>query len=566
MRKDKGVEPSVTRRLQELGYPIDQWSAARRDFIPELTEVLACASKQQNGNYGCPDRIYINNNKKLLILVEEKPYPKDHDNPDIQKGAVSGIKWYLSRFKNSNLSAKLKDFWNCWKILGIAISGDIMSEYSHKFSCFVLDTTNECINSLPQITNFMTEEQFLAVFNNLNEEENIAKVGASSKKINNLLRSIDSQKRPVLLSALMICLYKGEKINNDFPEHYKTLLPETLAANIARTALKVLKEEGIPAEKLAVLETELAFLQTDQMLQTTDTLKQILQELETSVIPLFNNGFSTTSNYDIIGRFYEEFLKYAGVANVKKGIVLTPRHITTLFTELIDIKENDKIVDLCCGTGAFLIAAMNKITERIIKSGRSDKNEAIAKVKENQLLGFEINPTMYICAISNMLFRGDGKSSIHNMDSIHNPKVQKELDEFQATIGFINPPYSGKENKDDPTPKEITFLIKLLDNCSRCGVIIAPLSTYFKDETQRNNILKKHTLKAVINMPADLFQPNASTHTAIAVFETHRAFDYENDKVAFFDLRDDGFVLYKNKGRTDVYNRWEGIKKDFLEK
>ncbi len=560
-RADKGIAPSVDDRLQELGYKVSEWSPNRKNFIKELTLVLAKASKKQNGKIGIPDRIYINNDEKILILVEEKPLLKDHDNEDIEKGAISGVKWYLSRFLNKNLEKKLEKFWDNWKILGIAVSGDIQQEYNHKFSCFCIEKQE--IKPLPQVTNFMTKEQFIAIYNNLNEESNIAKIGSSSKKINNLLRSIDSQKRPVLLSALMICLHTG-KCPNDFPNYYKTCSADTLVNNVLPTAIKILKAEGIPEEKLKVLKTELAFLETDTSLNNNDILKQILEELEENVMPLFSNNFSTTSNYDIIGRFYEEFLKYAGVSNVKKGIVLTPRHITTLFTELIEIKDNDKIVDICCGTGAFLIAGMNAIINKISKSERSDKFEAIKKVKEKQLLGFEINPTMYICAVSSMLFRGDGKSSIYNYDSINDERTQEELNKFQATIGFINPPYSGKENATDPTPKEITFLTKLLDNCSRYGIIIAPLSMYFKDDNIRNNILKKHTLKAVINMPADLFQPNASTHTAIAIFETHKAFDYNNDEVLFYDMKDDGFVLTKNKGRTDVYNKWNKIKTNFL--
>jgi type I restriction-modification system DNA methylase subunit len=415
----------------------------------------------------------------------------------------------------------------------------------------------------------MTEEQFLALFNSLDEEKAVAVVSSSSKKINNLLRSVDSQKRPVLLSALMICLHRvrqnAENYTNDFPDHYKTYQPTTIITNVLETVKKVLKVEGIPDEKLQALSTELAFLTTDQTLNSSSILKDILIELETAVIPLFDNQFANNSNYDIIGKFYEEFLTYAGVSNVKKGIVLTPRHITTLFTKLIDLKYNDRIVDICCGTGAFLIAGMSALINKIGNSSRFDKDEAIKKVKEEQLLGFELNPTMYICAISNMLFRGDGKSSIFNYDSINNPKAQEELNRFQATVGFINPPYSGKESKDDPTPKEITFLVKLLDNCSRYGVIIAPLSTYFKDDNIRTAILEKHTLKYVINMPSDLFQPNASTHTAVAVFETHRKFDYANDKVTFYDLRDDGFVLAKNKGRTDIYGRWSNIEKQLLD-
>jgi hypothetical protein len=65
-------------------------------------------------------------------------------------------------------------------------------------------------------------------------------------------------------------------------------------------------------------------------------------------------------------------------------------------------------------------------------------------------------------------------------------------------------------------------------------------------------------------MPKELFQPNASTHTAIAIFETHLP---HNDKeVIFYDLKADGFVLSKNKGRTDVYNKWSSIKSILLEK
>jgi hypothetical protein len=570
-RKDKNITPSVTQKLQSLGYNVADWDDSQTEskMTAEIAVVLLSASKNGNGNQGFPDRIYVNPHEKLLILVEEKPTVKEHDNPDREKGAISGIKWYLSRFFNSNLTKTLKGFFDNWKILGIAVSGDLSVEYQHKFNCYTIDVKTDKIISIPQVANFMTEEQFLSLFNSLDEEKAVTAISASSKKINNFLRSVDSQKRPVLLSALMICLHRVKPNENnyfnDFPDHYKTYTPKTIITNVLDTVENVLSIEGISAEKLAALRTELAFLTTDQTLNNSNTLKDILIELETFVIPLFNNNFSTNSNYDIIGKFYEEFLKYAGISNVKKGIVLTPRHVTTLFTKLIDLKDNDKIVDICCGTGAFLIAGMNALVNKINKSGRTDKDTAIANVKEKQLLGFELNATMYICAVSNMLFRGDGKSSIYNYDSINNPKTQEILYNFGATVGFINPPYSGKGNKENPTPKEITFLTKLLDNCSRYGVIIAPLSTYFKEEHIREAILKKHTLKYVINMPPDLFMPNAATNTAVAVFETNRSFDDKNDEVIFYDLRDDGFVLSKNKGRTDVYNRWEEIEEQLLE-
>jgi predicted RNA methylase len=357
----------------------------------------------------------------------------------------------------------------------------------------------------------------------------------------------------------MICLYEKNYFKNDFKQNYQNWSIKNIIRNIPTTIGDILEREGIDKSKIDVLINELAFIKTDKDLNNTDILKNILLELENNVIPLFNKQTS----YDIIGKFYEEFLRYAGISNVKKGIVLTPNHITKLFTKLIDIRTNDIIFDPCCGTGTFLIAGMNKLIDTIQNSKIPNKTDKIKNIKQNQLIGFEKSPTMYSLAISNMLFRGDGKSKIYNIDFFENDadKISKELN---PTIGFINPPYGGRNNKTNPTKKEIQFLEKILDNVSRYGVIIAPLSTYFKDEIVRNRILSKHTLKAVINMPNELFAPNASTHTAIAVFETN--LPHNNKEVILYNLKDDGFVLSKNKGRTDVYNKWQTIEKELLEK
>jgi type I restriction-modification system DNA methylase subunit len=227
------------------------------------------------------------------------------------------------------------------------------------------------------------------------------------------------------------------------------------------------------------------------------------------------------------------------------------------------MKTNDIVFDPCCGTGAFLISGMNKLIDMICDSDIRNKQERMKNIKQNQLVGFEKSNTMYSLAISNMLFRGDGKSKIFNID-FFSQEADDIIKEMKPSIGFVNPPYGGSDNKTNPTKKEIQFLEKMLDCVSRYGIIIAPLSTYFKDPLNRNRILSKHTLKFVINMPNELFQPNASTHTAIAVFETN--LPHNNKEVTFYNLSDDGFVLSKNKGRTDTYNKWNSIKNDLFKK
>lgn len=539
-----------------------KWNVQKCQEYWYVQEILDKTSKKWTGNNWYPDLIYVNEGKKLLILIENKDQITDHiskkwDNPIWF--AVDWIKHYLSFFTSEKLDKEkdtLKKYFTNWKIIWVAFSWDIYDEYNHRMDTYIIEWNNiENINK----NEFLDEEDYISFFENIDLEKISYDISKSSSEINRLLRNIDSQKRPILLSALMICLYPRDS-GADFKNSYGSWNTQTIIRNIPTTIEDILESENIDKNKIEVLTNELTFIKTDNDLNSTDILKDILKELEEKVIPLFKKKTS----YDIIWKFYEEFLRYAWITNVKKGIVLTPNHITTLFTELIEIKTNDVIFDPACWTWAFLIAWMNRLIDEIEKSNISNKTERIKNIKARQLIWFEKSSTMYSLAISNMLFRWDWKSQIFNEDFFSDKTdiILENLKE-KPTIWFINPPYWWRDNTKNPTKREIQFLEKMLDNCSRYGIIIAPLSTYFKDEIDRDRILTKHTLKYVINMPSELFQPNASTHTAIAVFETNTPHN-TNNKVVFYDLKEDWFVLSKNKWRTDVLNKWSNIKKELL--
>jgi hypothetical protein len=179
----------------------------------------------------------------------------------------------------------------------------------------------------------LDEADYLAFFENIDLEKISSDISKSSSEINRMLRNIDSQKRPVLLSALMICLYPNSDIK-DFKNSYSSWNAQTIIRNIPTTLEDILKSQGIDKSKIEVLTNELAFINTDSDLIATDILKTILTELQNQVIPLFNKKTA----YDIIGKFYEEFLRYAGIANVKKGI---PLYCLPIYKE---INKNIKIV------------------------------------------------------------------------------------------------------------------------------------------------------------------------------------------------------------------------------
>lgn len=568
---------SLHKYLLDLNYS-NEWEENTENKY--IKKILEHSSKNKNGNIGLPDYLYVNEKKRLLIMIELKSTISKHE-----KEAIPEIKHYLSCFiprtletygvYDTDVNNALNEL-KKWNILGIAISGDIEVEYSYRIDTFgiKIDTIEDM-----NINEIHNEDDYLALFENLNLEEISTRISQASSRINNLLYSVKEDKRPTLLSILLISLYESKNINNVniFREQFEKYTPKQLMKQIGIVVPEILGEDGenLPIEKIEMIMREFNTFENEKDLLETDTIKTILTILKNNVIPLFD----TRNNYDIIGKFYQEFLRYAGIVDVQSGIILTPEHISELFTNLVDMKKDDVIFDSCCGTGSFLIAAMNRLME--LQTDNAGKEN----VRKKQLIGNELKSHMYILAISNMLFRGDGKSNILNYD-FFSPEFDREFKKkecelnIKPTIGFINPPYSGsftnyKELQDfksnnnsnsknkKPWMKEISFLEKMCKICSRYVVMIAPPQTFMSESDIRDNLLKENTLKAIINMPKDLFEPNASTGSSIIVIETNRPHDF-SQCVDLYNLKSDGFELAKKKGRRDLYKKWNGIKKKML--
>ena len=67
--------------------------------------------------------------------------------------------------------------------------------------------------------------------------------------------------------------------------------------------------------------------------------------------------------YDVNDKMNSQYIEFLRYANKDKamGIVLTPPHITELFTELAEVNKQSVVLDNCAGTGGFLISAMKKM-------------------------------------------------------------------------------------------------------------------------------------------------------------------------------------------------------------
>ncbi|CAG8524956.1 10897_t:CDS:2 [Ambispora leptoticha] len=462
---------------------------------------------------------------------------------------------YYEKREVEEILSKTKEI----KLIGLAVTDDRKNDIK-KISTFSAEYKNNIfftidINPVLDAVNcFLNEEDYLNIFaKKINEYKNMVnEVDKVSNEINNMLRGIDASNRPIVLSGGIISLFTSD--DNNFKDNFDNLDKENLFKDFFNSIRENLKNVKIFEDKL---ETTLDRFNTlkacKHELLENGLLARILSKLNAKILPILIKY----KDYDVMGLFYKRFLKYAGITDVKKGIILTPEHIAELFCELADLHPSDVVLDSCCGSGTFLIKAMKYMIDK------SDKlPDTVTSIKKNNLIGIENHSGMFTLSLANMMFHGDGKAQIHFGDCFKKIDEIKKSDNNRPTVGFINPPYGGSDSEKNPIKKEIRFIKKMLEIVKKKLVVIAPISVFIQDSNLRKEILERHTLKAVISMPDDLFMPNASVKTAIAVFDANTPHKQKN--VLFYNLKEDGYSVQKNKGRIDIFGRWDSIKKKLL--
>lgn len=239
-------------------------------------------------------------------------------------------------------------------------------------------------------------------------------------------------------------------------------------------------------------------------------------------------------------------MSYSGGDGQSLGIILTPRHITDLMCELVNVSPIDTILDPTCGTAGFLISAMHRMLSMT-------ENKAIrTDIKKKQLHGYELQSNMFAVAAANMILRDDGNSNLECADFLKINPAQIQLK--GATVGLMNPPYS-QGTKVDPSQYELSFIEHLLDSLkkgARAAVIVPQSSMTGKSKEEqklKTSILNRHTLEGVITCNTATFY-RVGTNPVIALFTAGKPHD--PDKVCkFIDFRDDGYEVRAHVGLVE---------------
>lgn len=511
----------------------------------KIDKLLKTASKKGSGK-GKPEFIITyNRNADLLIVIECKAETTKHESPNRDKFsefAVDGALLYASYLS--------KDF----DVLAIAVSGETKQQLRVSHFLHLKNErkateifSDKLLSAQDYLDGYLkSPEKFRQDYNTLLE---------FTKKLNEKLHTykiLESQ-RSLLISCILIALE-----DDAFKTSYtKKTTPKSLADFLTKTVSEKLEEANISGKKLENLNIQFGFIKTDTSLSTKDkVLKELIDEIDENI----NQFIKTHEYFDVLGQLYIEFLRYAN-SDKGLGIVLTPPHITELFSELAQVNKNSIAFDNCTGTGGFLISAM----KRMIEDAKGD-TERILNIKAKQLIGVEYQAHIFALAVSNMYIHQDGKTNIIN-GSCFEEDIIKEVKAKKPTVGFLNPPYKGDKKTDTD---EFEFILNNLECLVDGGTCIAivpmqtALATSGKVLEFKKQLLAKHTLEAVLSMPDELFfNSKVGVVSCIMIFTAHKPHD-KNVETYFGYYKNDGFEKRKNIGRTDVNGKWESIKEKWV--
>jgi type I restriction-modification system DNA methylase subunit len=525
--------------------------------IKEVDNALKSASKSGSGKVGFPE--YCGVVKDFLLIIENKADVSQHikrNDKNVICTEVTSVKNYAingALFYGKHLSDKT----SYKKIISFGVSGN---EKRHRITPIFIDERGgykelEDVETFTLFNEKNIDEYYTKSIlkEQTPEEKTTEEILKDARSLHEDLRnygSIQDKDKPLIVSGILLALREmehkgftidsliGDQTNTDGEKIYEAIEKNLKRANVAPQV----KKDKLLSQFLVIKDTK-AINEVNEYLKKTP-LKHYTEFLNENI---YKNIKHIHSAEDYLGRFYGEFMSYSGGDGQSLGIVLTPKHITELFCELVELKTTDTVLDPCCGTAGFLIAAMHNMLQK------TDNIEVQRNIRKNQLHGLELQPYMFTISTTNMILRGDGKSNLEQEDFLrYNPS---QLQEKGCTVGMMNPPYS-MGSKNNTSLYEINFTEHLLNSIVVDGkvIVIVPQSSMTgkskEEQAIKNNILKKHTLDGVITLNKNTFY-GVGTNPCIAVF-TAGVPHYKDKKVKFINFEKDGFEVQKHRGLVET--------------
>jgi len=140
---------------------------------------------------------------------------------------------------------------------------------------------------------------------------------------------------------------------------------------------------------------------------------------------------------DVKGTAYETIV--SNTLKQEAGQFFTPRNIIKCMVEMLDPDVDTRILDPACGSGGFLVMALDHVRKKIAKrcfpedddlhlaerNNTPQVNELVREYAETKIFGFDFDIDLKKASRMNMVMSGDGHANIFNINSLEYPNGSK---------------------------------------------------------------------------------------------------------------------------------------------
>lgn len=267
---------------------------------------------------------------------------------------------------------------------------------------------------------------------------------------------------------------------------------------------------------------------------------------------------------DIIGDAYEFLMrKFATESGKSKGQFYTPAEVSRILANVVGISHctdvSATVCDPACGSGSLLIRAIDAAPFSIMGYGQEKESTTAGLAKMNAVLHRKAEI---------IIKSGNTFSNPQYMDKSDNSVLER----FDYIVA--NPPFSMKNWRDGIAGKEygrfegygdmppekngdyawLMHILKTLKSNGKAAVIL-PHGVLFRGNTEatiRETIIKKHWIKGIISLPANLFYGTGIAACVLVIDKEGAA----NRQGIFMIDASRGYVKDGNKNRLrerDIY-------------
>ena len=184
------------------------------------------------------------------------------------------------------------------------------------------------------------------------------------------------------------------------------------------------------------------------------------KDIEVGDSPLFSvvshlQGINLNqTDLDVKGVAFERFLGTYFRGDM--GQYFTPRELVEFMIKIVEPDHEERILDPACGSGGFLLYAMDHIYRQASEFYEEGIREHYAywhNFAEKRLFGIEVSDTIARVAKMNMILHDDGHSNVIGSDALVNfdnlTARGKGFEKETFDIILTNPPFGAKVKKEE---------------------------------------------------------------------------------------------------------------------